>query len=63
MDDLHRAVGKIEGAVEAMQSDLGEIKKDVKALNKFRWRVAGGAAVISVLISALVEFLHITKGF
>ena len=54
MQDTERVIGRLEEFRSWTQKELAEIKTDVKALNQFQWRVAGGAGVLSVIISAVV---------
>lgn len=61
-DELHRSIGKLEGHMEAVKKDVAEIKSDVKALNQFKWRVAGGAAALSIFLTAAIELIHLVKG-
>lgn len=61
MNDTERVIGKLEEFKEWVMRDLHEIKSDVKALNQFKWRVAGGAAVLSVLLTVVIEVFHALK--
>jgi hypothetical protein len=56
MDAQSRVIGRLEGMLKAVQSDVSDIKKDVKSLNSFKWKIAGGSAVVAAIISALIEF-------
>ena len=60
MDD--RAFGRLEGKVDAIHADLADIKKDVKALQNFKWRVAGGAAVLSFILTSAIELIRSWRG-
>ena len=51
--DLIRALGALEGKVEAMHADLVEVKADVKDLKGFKNRFYGAAAAISFVVSWL----------
>lgn len=62
MNDTERVIGKLEEFKEWAKAELTEIKSDVKALNQFKWRVAGGAAMLSIVLTALVEIFHALKG-
>lgn len=72
-DDIQRALGRVEGKIESLgqdlsqfklniKEDLTEIKVDVKLLNQFKWRVAGGAAILSCIITGIVELIHMYQG-
>lgn len=61
MDDLSRAIGELQGTMRAVQSDVSEIKGDVKGLQQFKWRVAGGAAALAVILTAVVEAFSMFK--
>jgi TRAP-type mannitol/chloroaromatic compound transport system substrate-binding protein len=56
--DSH-AIGRLEEGIGWLKKEVGEIKADVKALNEFKWRVAGGAALLSIMISLGVEIARI----
>lgn len=55
--DEQRVLGRIETLQEWMKEEIDELKKEVRILNQFKWRVAGGAAVFSVLLSVGMSFL------
>jgi len=69
MDELHRTIGRIEQFMEHTRDDLLEIKavaketsRDIKDLQKYRWKIAGGAAVLSILLTFAVKILDfVTK--
>lgn len=60
-DDIERSLGRMEGKIEAISTDLTEVKADVKSLNQFRWRVAGGAAILSFVLTGIVEVIHLLR--
>ena len=62
MNDTERVIGKLEEFRDWAKAELTEIKSDVKALNQFKWRVAGGAGVLAVLLTILVEVFHALRG-
>lgn len=53
-DDIARAVGRLEGKVDALSADVGDIKQKVDLLTEARWKRAGRTSIISALVSALV---------
>lgn len=40
--------------VERIETDIAELKKDVKALLAFKWQVVGGSVLFSTIFSTLV---------
>jgi len=52
-------LGELKEFKRATLSDLSQIKKEIRALNQFKWRVAGGAAVLSVLLVIAIEAVHL----
>lgn len=74
LDDLQRSLGRMEGKVDGIskglsefkteiKQDLAEVKIDVKLLNQFKWRVAGGAAILSLILTGVVEIFHFLGGY
>lgn len=57
MDDLSRAVGRLEGSVESIGKDVRDIKKKVDGLQHFKWKVAGGATVLSIIAGILAKMI------
>ena len=63
MQDIQRSLGKLEGNMEAIKADVKEIKMEVKLLSQFKWRVAGGAAVLSVVVASIGSIIsHWLRG-
>jgi hypothetical protein len=56
VNESDRILGKVEEGIEWLKEEIKEIKTDVKALNQFKWKVAGGAVVLSVLSSMLMTW-------
>jgi Ni2+-binding GTPase involved in maturation of urease and hydrogenase len=54
--DVYKQLGKLEANVEAMQSDIREMKDDLKSVTTQmnKWR---GAGIILLLIGAAVGWL------
>lgn len=61
MDDVSQAIGRLEGLLETVQKDVTDIKKDVKNLNQFKWKVYGGVLALSVLLSGLIKIAEALK--
>jgi hypothetical protein len=53
MDELSRIVGKLEGFMDATERELSEIKREVRALNAFKYKATG----IMVGIFAVIEII------
>lgn len=51
MIDLERAVGRLEGKMDGLIADVSEMKTDMKGLNSWKWKIAGGAAVLSAIVA------------
>lgn len=55
MDDLRADVKVIKESMGWIRSEVAEIKSDVKLLNQFRWRFAGGLTLLSMIVTAIIE--------
>jgi len=53
---------KYEPVIEMLREDVKEIKKDVKELLRFRWKFAGGAAVLGMALYVAMFFVEILFG-
>jgi hypothetical protein len=49
-------IGRLSGALEALQRDMEEVKRDMKLLLSFRAWLIGASAAISAVVSGLVTF-------
>jgi hypothetical protein len=65
MSDNERAIGRIEGKLEALTSSVKEVKDQVEKigtkvddLRMFRARVYGGSAVVALLISMITWIIE-----
>ncbi len=65
MDDAERVLGRLEEFQNNSEKRFDDIatkfeKLDVKidALNEFKWRMAGGAVVMGLALSGLIEFIQ-----
>ena len=61
-DDSQRILGRLEEFKDATISELVRvheslegIKSDIQELQQFKWRVAGGAAMLAIILTAVVE--------
>ena len=52
MDDVDRILGKLEAFKEFSEREFQQIRQDISELKQFKWKVYGGAGVISTIISA-----------
>ena len=50
---LRQEIGEIKGKVEAIASDVAELKREVGGLSSFRWKTYGAVAAISFLAGIL----------
>lgn len=57
--NLDREVGEIKTQVRFMTQDIHEIKADVKSLLAFRWKVYGGAIVLSILMQVIFHIAEV----
>lgn len=58
MNEGDRIIGRLEGKLDLVIEDVREVKNDVKALNQFKWRMAGGAAILSIILTAVIELFR-----
>jgi hypothetical protein len=56
MDKL--LLGELREFKRVMVEEMKEIKRDVKSLMHFRWKVIGIASLASFLATAIIEFLR-----
>ena len=59
MGDGERVLGELLEFKRTAIRDLDEIKRGMDSLQAFKWRVAGGAAVLSAIMTGLAEAVHI----
>ena len=62
MQDTDRIIGKLEEFREWSKKRFDHIERQLEDLNRFKWKIAGGAAVLSGLFVALFEALKSLKG-
>lgn len=53
MDTNDRILGRLEEFQRSAERRFDAIEQKVDALNQFKWRVAGGAAVLGVILGAI----------
>lgn len=52
----------MEIVLERIEKDLDEIKREVKELNRFMYRVLGASAIVSSVITLIIQlFLGVHK--
>ena len=56
-DDFKEFVGEFKEFKRVIIEDMKEIKSDIKLLNNFKWRLAGGGAILCMLITIFGEIL------
>ena len=57
MDYPERILGRLEEFKDATNERLDKIEDKIDALHAFKWKIAGGAAVLSIAITASVQFI------
>lgn len=62
MRDAERVIGRLEEFKEWASKEFTEIKAEIRSLNRFKWKIAGGAAVVSGIVAAIIELVKGTKG-
>lgn len=67
MKDVERIIGELEGFKEEtlrrfdrLDSKQDRTDEKLESLQKFKWRIAGGAAVLSAILTGVAEFLHLS---
>lgn len=55
MDPVERVIGKLEEFKSTTTERLDRIEIKVDRLQEFKWRVAGGAALLCLLFSVAAE--------
>lgn len=58
MGNLERLLGRLEEFQKSAEKRFDSLEAKVDALNQFKWRVAGGAALLSVFLTATIEFFR-----
>jgi hypothetical protein len=57
MGDSDKELGALLESVAWIKSELAEIKSEIKSLNQFKWRVAGGAALFGLIMGTASQFI------
>lgn len=58
MDSTDRIIGELKEAKRTTMARLDKIEVKIDDLYKVRWQIAGGATVISVIITSIIQFLR-----
>lgn len=45
----------LQNSIDVVREDVSDIKKNVDKLLQFKWQIIGGAAVTSLVLTALVQ--------
>ena len=56
--DVNEFIGEIREFKRATLTELNEIKKDVKALNRIHWKVAGGTASLILFLTIAAQVVE-----
>lgn len=59
MESAERVIGALQEFKSHAERRFDSIESKVDALQQFKWRVAGGMAVLSTIIIGIVEVLHV----
>lgn len=62
MNDTDRIIGELKEFKRVTITELYEIKRDVRSLQQFKWRVAGGATLLAFALTGVIEMIHLVKG-
>lgn len=64
MNDIDRVVGRLEAtqdaikeSLEFIREDVAEMRLEVQGLNRWKWKVLGGSAVVTGLVSLIAAVL------
>lgn len=55
MQELHSEIARLSEGMSWVKDNLTELRREVKDLNSFKWRVTGAAVIVSVIISAVFQ--------
>lgn len=58
MDNSDRILGRLEEFKEWAREEFSEIKKDLKELQHFKWKVTGMAIAVSAITSIIIEVMR-----
>jgi hypothetical protein len=56
MKDVDRILGRLEEFKEQTTQRLEVIEKKIDTLHEFKWRLAGGLTVLSIMLSVILKF-------
>ena len=54
---IERALGRIEGKLEALQQDVNEMKPKLETLEGWKLKTTGAAGVLATIISICVSYI------
>lgn len=55
MDKIDRVLGRLEEFKRLSEKRFDQLERKVDELREFRWRVAGGAAALSILLTVVLH--------
>lgn len=55
--DEQRILGRLEEFQKNSEKRFDQIEKKLDTLNEFKWRLAGGVTVLSLLLTIIIEVL------
>ena len=58
MDNRDLLLGELREFKSQTQSDLKEIKEDIRSLNIFKWKIAGISGFMAFMATLIVEFIR-----
>lgn len=62
MEPTERVIGALHEFKKHADKRLDSLEAKVDALQQFKWRVAGGMAVLSTIVIGVVEAIRIAAG-
>lgn len=57
MDPVERMIGRLDEFKYTTMKRLDRIETKVDRLNEFKWRVAGGAALLSIVLTFVAQYV------
>jgi hypothetical protein len=61
MNSIERMLGRLEENQRSTNERLDAIEEKIDSLQSFKWKMIGGSAILSVLLSLVVEVLVFHK--
>ena len=56
---MNEFIGELREFKRATLEELKEIKKDIRSLNGFKWRVAGGSALLVLILTIAAQLIEV----